>query len=53
MCKSIEDMRKDTLKECMLEVARRMLADEVLKLDKIAEYTGLSVEEVEKFKKAL
>lgn len=48
MCKAMEDMRKQTLKEGMTEVALRMLADGALSLEKIAEYSGLSLEEVKK-----
>ena len=48
MCKTMEDMRNQTLKEAMTEVALRMLADGALSLEKIAEYSGLSIEEVKK-----
>ena len=48
MCKTMEDMRNQTLKEGMTEVALRMLADGTLSLEKIAEYSGLSIEEVKK-----
>ena len=52
MCKAMEDMRMESLqegcKESMKEVALRMLADGVLSLEKIAEYSGLSLEEVKK-----
>ena len=50
MCKTMEDMRNQTLKEGMTEVALRMLADGALSLEKIAEYSGLSIEEVKKIK---
>ena len=46
MCKVMEDMRNQTLKDGMIEVAKRMLADGTLSLEKIAEYSGLSVAEV-------
>ena len=46
ICKMMEDMRKESLKE----VAKRMLADGMLTLEKIAEYAGLSLEEVKKLK---
>lgn len=50
MCKAMEDMRMESLqegrKESMKEVALRMLADGTLPLEKIAEYSGLSIEEV-------
>lgn len=51
MCKAMEDMRNQTLKEGMLEVAKRMLADGILTIEKIAEYSGLSIEEVKQLKK--
>ena len=54
MCKVIEDMRKKSLKEGIKEgainTAKRMLADKILTLEKIAEYTGLSLDEVKKLK---
>lgn len=50
MCKSMEDMRNQTLKEGMINVAKRMLADGTLTLEKIAEYAGLSLDEVKKLK---
>ena len=50
MCKAMEDMRKQTLKDGMMDVAKRMLADGTLSLEKIAEYSGLSIEEVEALK---
>lgn len=56
MCKVMEDMRNESLKEgikkgqreSMKATAERMLADGTLALEKIAEYVGLSLEEVEK-----
>lgn len=50
MCKAMEDMRNQTLKDGMMDVAKRMLADGTLSLEKIAEYSGLSIEEVEALK---
>lgn len=46
MCKAMEDMRNQTLKDGMIDVAKRMLADGTLSLQKIAEYSGLSIDEV-------
>lgn len=46
MCKVMEDMRKESLKE----VAKRMLSDGMLTLEKIAEYVGLPLDEVKKLK---
>lgn len=50
MCKAMEDMRNQTLKEGMIDVAKRMLTDGTLTLEKIAEYVGLSLDEVKKLK---
>ncbi len=50
MCKAMEDMRKESLKEGAINTAKRMLADGILTLEKIAEYAGLSLEEVKKLK---
>lgn len=50
MCKAMEDMRNQTLKEGMINVAKRMLADGTLTLEKIAEYAGLSLDEVKRLK---
>ena len=56
MCKVIEDMRKEEreegrmegIKEGMKEVAKRLLAEGTLTLEKIAECAGLSLDEVKK-----
>lgn len=50
MCRAMEDMRNQTLKEGMIEVAKKMLEDGTITLEKIAEFVGLSVEEVKKLK---
>lgn len=46
MSKAMEDMRNQILKDGMTDVAKRMLADGMLSLEKIAEYSGFSIEEV-------
>ena len=46
MCKVMEDMRNESLKE----VAKRMLSDGMLTLEKISEYVGIPLEEVNKLK---
>ena len=46
MCKAMEDMRNETIKETSVASAKRMLKDVFLSLEKIAEYTGFSFEEV-------
>ena len=48
MCKAMEDMRNQTLREGMMEVARRMLAAGKYALEEIAEISGLSLDEVKK-----
>ena len=52
MCRSIEEMLEKNAKEVTerntLEFARRMIADNELPLEKIAEYSDLSIEEVRK-----
>ena len=54
MCKVMEDMRKESLqegvKEGAINTAKRMLADGMLTLEKIAEYAGLPLEEVKQLK---
>ena len=54
ICKVMEDMRKESLqegvKEGAINTARRMLADGMLALEKIAEYAGLPPDEVKKLK---
>lgn len=57
MCKIFEDLRKEALEEGKIEnaieTAKRMLTDGMLTLDKIAEYAGLSLDEVKKLKATL
>lgn len=48
MCKAMEDMRNQTLKEGMMEVALRMLKAGKYALDEIAAISGLSLDEVRK-----
>ena len=50
MCRVMEDMRNQTLKEGMINVAKRMLEDGTVTLEKIAEFVGLSVDEVKSIK---
>ena len=50
MCQAMEDMRNQTLKEGAINSAKRMLADGILTLEKIAEYAGLPLDEVKKLK---
>ena len=48
MCKAMKDMRNQTLREGMIEVAKKLLSDGTLTLEKIAECVGLSLDEVRK-----
>ena len=50
MCKAMEEMRNQTLKEGMREVALRMLKAGKYALDEIAAISGLSLDEVKKLK---
>ncbi len=54
MCKIMEDMRNESLKEGIKEgainTAKKMLADGMLTFEKIAEYVGLPLDEVKKLK---
>ncbi len=48
MCRAMEDMRNQTLHEGMVEVARKLLSDGTLTIEKIAECVGLTLDEVKK-----
>ncbi len=52
MCRIMEDMRKESLqegiKEGAINTAKKMLADGTIALEKIAEFVGLSADEVKK-----
>ncbi len=48
MCRAMEDMRNQTLREGMIEVAKKLLKDGTLTLEKIAECVGLPLDEVKK-----
>lgn len=48
MCRVMEDMRNQTLKEGMKEVAHRMLTAGRYALEEISEISGLSLDEVKK-----
>ena len=50
MCRAMEDMRNQTLKEGMKEVALRMLAAGKYALEEIVNISGLSLEEVRQLK---
>lgn len=51
MCKAIEDMRAEERKEVSVEMARRMLKDGKLSIEKIAEYADLPLEVVKELAK--
>lgn len=46
MCKAMEDMRNEAAKEQAIRAAREMIKDGVLSYEKIAQYSGLTVDEV-------
>ena len=46
MCKAMEDMRNEAIKEKAISVARLMIKDGELSYEKIAKYSGLTVDEV-------
>ena len=46
MCKVSEDMLTQERRETTIAVAKKMIADGFLTLEKIAEYVGLSLDEV-------
>lgn len=48
MCRAMEEMKNEAAQERALVVAKRMLADGMLTMEKIAEYVGLSLDEVKK-----
>ena len=48
MCRSIEEMLKEYGEEVKREFAKRMIVDGTNPLEKIAVFTGLSIESVEK-----
>lgn len=50
MCRIMEDMRNESLKQGMIEVALRMLAAGKYALEEIAGISGLSLDEVKKLK---
>lgn len=50
MCRAMEDMRNQTLKEGMKEVAIRMLAAGKYALEEIANISGLSIDEISELK---
>ncbi len=50
MCRAMEDMRNQTLKEGMKEVAFRMLAAGKYALEETVNISGLSLEEVKQLK---
>ena len=46
MCQAMEEMKQQAARENTLAVTKRMLADGILTLEKIAEYVGLPLDEV-------
>lgn len=46
MCKAVEELCNEEKRETRIDVAKKMLADGALTVEKIAEYSGLTVNEV-------
>ena len=46
MCKAMEDMRNEAAKEQAIRTAHEMIKDGALSYEKIAQYSGLTVDEV-------
>lgn len=46
VCKLIEERAKEVVHEVMVQNAEKMLSDGVLSFEKIAAYSGLTLEEV-------
>lgn len=46
MCKAMEEMRNETIRERNIEIAMAMLASKKLGYEDIASFSGLSVDEV-------
>ena len=46
MCNLSKGVEEKGRKESMIEIAKRMLVDGMLSIEKIAEYSGLSIDEV-------
>lgn len=51
MCKAMEDLWNEAAKESQKETAFRMLAAGILTLEQIAEFSGLTIEEVKQIQK--
>ena len=50
MCKEVEDMLEKVKKDTEIRIAKSLLNDKTLSLEKIAEYTGLTLLDVENLK---
>ena len=50
MCKEIEDMLEKVKKDTEIRIAKSLLNDKTLSLEKIAEYTSLTLLDVENLK---
>ena len=46
MCKAMEDMRNETIERRNVEIAKEMIADGKLSLEKIAQYSKLALDKV-------
>ena len=50
MNKPYEDYIREKVHEQLIELAKRMLEDDILSLEKMAEYSGLELTEIRKLK---
>ncbi len=50
MCKEVEDMLEKVKKDTEIRIAKSLLNDKTLSLEKIAEYTSLTLLDVENLK---
>ena len=53
MCRVMEEKWEEGRKSNQLETAKRMLADGILSLEKIAQYLDLSLDEVKRLRAAM
>ena len=46
MCRAMEEMRDETARKKAIEIALKMLSGGKLNMEEIAEYSGLTIDEV-------
>ena len=47
MCKAMEDMRNEAIRECSIDHAKKMLKIVKMTFEEIAECSGLTIEKIE------